>query len=347
MPKKQSPAKKKGHKKIIILGATIIVIVALASLIFPYISGGTSHAATIRIPRDATRENVSDTLTKYFGEEYASKVVRLLPDGEALARRHGAYDVPEGTSPIQGVNILTRGAQTPQRITINGVRQFDSFLPRIAAKFDFSADSLRKVLYSDSVLHHYGLQSPEQAQAIFLNDSYEFYWTATPQEVISKIADNYEKFWNEERRAKAAELGVTPLQLTIIASIVDEETNASAEKGAVGRLYLNRLQRGMKLQADPTVRYAVGDFTIRRVTGKHLQTDSPYNTYRYKGLPPGPIRTTSKQTLQAILDSEPSDYIYMCAKEDFSGTHRFANTYDEHLRNAKLYQAALDSLNIK
>ncbi|MDE6028396.1 MAG: endolytic transglycosylase MltG, partial [Muribaculaceae bacterium] len=130
-------------------------------------------------------------------------------------------------------------------------------------------------------------------------------------------------------------------------SIVDEETNAKEEKGAIGRLYINRLKKGMKLQADPTVRFALNDFTIRRVKGEHLKADSPYNTYRYPGLPPGPIRTTGKTTIDLLLDSAPNDYLFMCAKEDFSGTHNFASTYAEHQENARKYQKALDVRGIK
>ncbi|MDE5675491.1 MAG: endolytic transglycosylase MltG, partial [Muribaculaceae bacterium] len=151
----------------------------------------------------------------------------------------------------------------------------------------------------------------------------------------------------EERIQKAKDLGLTPAQLMTIASIVDEETNKLDEKDEIGRLYINRYLKGMKLQADPTVKYAVGDFSLRRILNTHLKTSSPYNTYLNTGLPPGPIRTTSVATIDQILNSKPSDAIYMCAKEDFSGYHNFAATYKEHLANAKRYQAALNRRGIK
>lgn len=335
-------------RKYWVAGFLCVLLAALCLFFLPLLLSSAATSATIRIPREATPRNISDTLTKYFGADYASKVMRLIPDNpEKLAGRFGAYEVAEGTSPAMAARTLTHGAQTPLRLTINGVRDFNSFLPRIAARFSFPTDSLRALLNSPEFLRKHNLSRPEEAQALFLNDSYDFYWTATPEQVAEKIIDNYESFWTEERTAKARRMGVSPLQLTIIASIVDEETNAAEEKGTVGRLYINRLNKGMRLQADPTVRFALKDFTIKRVTGKHLGVDSPYNTYRVSGLPPGPIRTTSAATLQAILDSEPSDYLYMCAREDFSGRHNFAATYEQHQRNARRYQAALDSIGIK
>ncbi|MDE6683040.1 MAG: endolytic transglycosylase MltG, partial [Muribaculaceae bacterium] len=240
---------------------------------------------------------------------------------------------------------LTHGAQTPVKITINGFRSLDNLTSRISAKLDFPADSLRKILADPEVMSPYGL-TPDQALALFVDDTYELYWTASPEDVVKKIGANYLSLWNDKRRNRATILGLSPAQVMTICSIVDEETNAESEKGTIGRLYINRLNRGMKLQADPTVRFALDDFSIRRVKGEHLKADSPYNTYRYPGLPPGPIRTTGKTTIDLVLDSPANDYIFMCAKEDFSGTHNFASNYAEHQENARKYQKALDARGI-
>ncbi len=335
-------------KKYWILGTAGTVVLAACILFLPLLTVSSAHSATIRIPRGADGRVLKDSLSKYFGDEYASTVMRVMTkDKEKLALRFGAYEIPEGTSALKASHILSRGAETPFNLVINGVRDLDSFLPRIAARFYFPTDSLREALKKEDVLREHGLTDSRQLPAIFLNDTYTFFWSASPDKVVAKIADNYDSFWTPERRQKAAALGLTPVEVSIIASIVDEETNLQSEKGRVGRLYINRLHKGMKLQADPTVRFAANDFTIKRVTGRHLSIDSPYNTYKIKGLPPGPIRTTSKATLQAILDSEPSDDLYMCAKEDFSGAHNFAADYEQHLANARRYQAALDSLGIK
>lgn len=336
------------RRLILIAGAVIVCIMAAAAfLIAPYFFTGTAEAAVIRIPRQATSANVTDSLTKYFGDDFAGRTTKVFTKlVKNPADRYGAYDIPEGTSPASAARILARGAQQQVTLTINGVREFLPFADRIARKFDFSGDDLRAALADPALLSKYGL-TPEQAPSLFFNATYYLYWTDTPQEVIEKVGKNYDSVWNADRKRKAEALGLTPAEVMTIASIVDEETNQISEKGRVGRLYINRLKKGMRLQADPTVRFALKDFTIKRVTGQHLQAPGPYNTYRVNGLPPGPIRTTSVATVDAILDSEPSDDIYMCAREDFSGFHNFAPDYATHLENARRYQKALDERGIK
>lgn len=334
-------------RKIYLLSGLAVIIILLLFLLFPFVMDKTKAEAPIRIPRNADREMVRDSLSKYYGEKFAERVLKIahFPDNDP-ARRRGYYLIPAGVNPISVARRLTHGAQTPVRITINGFRSFDNMTERIASRLDFPADSLRALLKDPAVLSPYGL-TPDQALALFVDDSYEVYWSASPREVIKKIGDNYKALWNDSRQNKAAILGLSPAEVMTLASIVDEESNATQEKGAIGRLYINRLHKKMKLQSDPTVRFALNDFTIRRVTGKHLQVNSPYNTYRFAGLPPGPIRTTGKETIDLILNSEPNDYIFMCAKEDFSGTHNFATNYEEHLQNARRYQKALDERGIK
>lgn len=331
---------------IAIWSAVAIVIVAVLAVALPLLATGASRGVTIRIPKNATEQELRDSLTQHLGEDYAGRVVSIVKAGGAdLAKRHGAYRIEEGMSPAKAARVLTRGMQQPVRITINGFRTLDNLAERVAAKFDFTAEDLLNYLRDPATAEHYGL-TPDQIMAVFVDDTYEAYWTATPQSLVGKIGDNYGKLWNADRREKASRLGITPAQAMIIASIVDEETNKADEKGMVARVYINRLRKGMRLQADPTVKYAVGDFSIKRITKKHLATESPYNTYRVNGLPPGPIRTTSRQTIDALLDSPETDVIYMCAREDFSGYHNFTASYEEHLRNARRYQDALDKLQI-
>jgi UPF0755 protein len=334
------------RRAVVIFVIIAVVIAAVALFAAPYFLSGAAHAAVIRIPRQATTATLTDSLTKYFGDDYARRTSRIFSTLTSnTAERYGAYEIPEGSSPAEAAKILARGQQYTVKLTINGVREFMPFADRIAAKFDFSGDDLRQALSNPDFLKPYGL-TPEQAPDLFINDTYYLYWTDSPQAVIEKVGAYYNKVWNKERRDKAAALGLTPADVMTIASIVDEESNQLSEKGRIGRLYINRLNHNMRLQADPTVRFALKDFTIKRVTGAHLNAPGPYNTYRVNGLPPGPIRTTDVATIDAILDSAPSDDLYMCAKEDFSGFHNFASTYEEHLANARRYQEALDARGI-
>ena len=210
---------------------------------------------------------------------------------------------------------------------------------RIASQLQCTPDEFMRAC--EEVLPDSGF-SRQNFPAAFIPDSYEFYWSATPANVVRRLLDYRNRFWNKERRAKAKELNLTPAQVATVASIVEEETAKADEKPKVARLYLNRLKKGIKLQADPTVKFASGDFSLRRITGKYLAIESPYNTYKVNGLPPGPIRIPAGSTIDAVLNAPQHDYIYMCAKEDFSGYHNFASDYSTHMANARRYQAELN-----
>ncbi|MBD5264919.1 MAG: endolytic transglycosylase MltG [Bacteroides sp.] len=343
-----SPKQKTGRKRFIAIGV-VAAMVVVGFLIFtlPLVMVKAPEKAVIRIPINASSENVRDSISKYLGDSFAAKVMRVAwLRGSDFSNRHGAYLIEEGLSPLRAERRLSQGAQHPLTITINGFRTLPTLTERVSRRLDFSTDSLAAALADKNILSQYGL-SKQQAIALFIDDSYELYWSASPQQLIEKIGANYNRVWNKQRRDKAAALGLSPAEVMTLASIVDEESNKLDEKGKIGRLYINRIKTGMPLQADPTVRFALNDFTIRRVRAAHLKVNSPYNTYLKPGLPPGPIRTTSVATIDAILNSEPSNHLYMCAKEDFSGYHNFASTYPEHLANARRYQKALDARGIK
>lgn len=311
-------------------------------LVAPMLINGTDHDALIRVPANATLDQVEDSVAKYFGESYASRVKRLINvRGTDMTRRHGAYRIRKGDTPFMAMRRLTSGGREPIRITINGFRSLDELTYRVASRMEYTPDSIREVLKDTVLLSRYGL-TRRQALSLFIEDTYETYWASSPLTIVERIGHHYMTVWNGRRRALAAKINLTPAEVMTLASIVDEETNKLDEKGKIARVYINRLQTGMKLQADPTVRFAVGDFSIRRITGTHLEIESPYNTYIHYGLPPGPIRTTSTATIDAILNSAPSDDIYMCAREDMSGYHNFASTYEEHLENARRYQEELN-----
>lgn len=319
----------------------VILICGLGGYLW-LLAGKSPSSALVKIPANATSVQLKDSLSKYLGDGYAAKVTRLVKmRGTDLTTRHGAYLIEAGWSPLTAMRRLTGGPQHPLTMTINGFRQRDVLQQKMAAKFDFSPDSIARVMADADVMDAYGL-TPEQSLSLFLNDSYDFYWNVSPDAVVKKVGAHYLDVWNQSRRDKAAALGLSPADVMTLASIVDEETNAMEEKGTIGRLYINRLKIGMPLQADPTVRYAGGDFSVKRITSAMTKLDHPYNTYRNQGLPPGPIRTSSVETIDAILDSQPHDFIYMCAKEDFSGRHNFAKTYAEHEANARRYKRELD-----
>lgn len=342
----QSRKKKSKHnlkrRYMIVVAVVFVVALCAAGGYVWLLAGKAPTSALIKVPKDATSAQLKDSISKYLGEGYATKVTRLVGmRGTDLSARHGAYLIEAGWSPLTAMRRLTGGPQHPLTMTINGFRQRQVLQDKVSAKFDFTSDSIAKVLADAAMMNQYGL-TPEQSMSLFLNDSYDFYWNVSPEAIVKKVGDHYLDVWNQSRRDKAAALGLTPAEVMTLASIVDEETNAKEEKGTIGRLYINRLKIGMPLQADPTVRFAGGDFSVKRITSNMTKVDHPYNTYRNKGLPPGPIRTTSVETIDAILDSQPNDYIYMCAKEDFSGRHNFAKTYAEHEANARRYKRELD-----
>lgn len=326
---------------IFILGGIILLYIFL-----PAVANKSQSRQLIKIPANATTEMVRDSLAKHYGQKFADKVVLMSKlHNTDFSKRHGAYMVDSGISPVKTERILSSGAQHPMVVVINNARGIDILSQKVAKNLDFSPDSLVNFLNDKEFLAQYGL-TPSQALALFLDDSYQVFWNASPKSVTEKIGSNYKKIWNEQRLNKAKALGLSPAEVITLASIVDEETNKADEKPQVARLYLNRLDKGMKLQADPTVKFALGDFSLRRIRGEHLKVESPYNTYKITGLPPGPIRTVTVKDIDAVLDAPVHDYVYMCAKDDFSGYHNFAKDYNTHMQNARKYQKALNRRNI-
>lgn len=298
----------------------------------------------VYIPNSATEQSVRDSLESHLGTVGTNAfVLWRLMDG-SLSAAHGAYLFKSGDNAIGISRKIKQGRQTPVKVTINNVRTIRQLSQRVAAKMEW--DSGDFIAACNKVLPEAGFKVAEYPAA-FLPDTYEFYWTASAETVVSKLLDYRNRFWNDERRNKAKSLGLTPVKTATLASIVEEETNVADERPIVARLYLNRLEKGMMLQADPTVKFAVGDMSIRRIVGKHLAVESPYNTYRNAGLPPGPIRVAEKSAIDAVLDAPEHRYIYMCAKEDFSGRHNFATDYVTHQRNAARYRTELNRRNIR
>ncbi len=253
----------------------------------------------------------------------------------------GRYALKKGMNSNQAVNILRSGLQDPVNVTFNNCRFKEDLAGKVSKYIHADSLSLLHLFYDEDQIEKYGFTT-ETYRAMFIPNTYEFYWTTTAKQFAERMKTEYDRFWNDERKKKAEEVNLTPVEVTILASIVQSETIKKDELSTVAGLYLNRLKRGQLLQADPTVKYAIGDFSLKRILNSHLEIDSPYNTYKYVGLPPGPINFPEIATIDAVLNYEKHNFIYMCAKEDFSGYHNFASTLSEHNRNAAKYRAALD-----
>lgn len=336
-------------KKIKFIIITVAVIMLLGGTALYYVwsllnSAYQGETVRIFIPRNSTSDAVRDSLHTRLGD-FGVKVYNIWSARDGSPQRaHGSYVVKPGERALSLSNALRSGHETPLRVSFNNIRTLDALAERISGRMELSSDEFLSAC--DSILPAKGFKQNEYIAA-FLPDTYEFYWSSSAENVVKKLSGVRDAFWNESRRAKASEMGLTPVKIATLASIVEEETAKSDERGKVARLYINRLSKGMLLQADPTVKYAVGDFALRRILGRHLSVDSPYNTYKYAGLPPGPIRMPERKTLEAVLDAPLHPFLYMCAKEDFSGYHNFSTDYATHLDNARRYQRELNRRGIK
>ena len=240
---------------------------------------------------------------------------------------------------------FSRGHQKPVKLIINNLRTLEQLASQIDDQLMLDSVSLITYLHNEENMAKLGY-TKETLPALFIPNTYEVYWNMSITDFIQRMEREHKLFWNDERTKKADLIGFTPIEIATIASIVEEETNAKSEQPTVAGLYINRLKRGMLLQADPTIKFAHQDFAMKRILNKDLEIDSPYNTYKNTGLPPGPIRFASISGLNSVLNYEEHNYLYMCAKEDFSGLHNFATNLSEHMRNARKYWQALNRLKI-
>lgn len=339
--------RKRKRSPLLWIGLLILALGLFAAYkVFGPNTGQLSQGEYLYIRTGATYEDVRRSLQEgdYLGDMWSFELLAKQAGYPARVKA-GKYKINRGMSNYNIVRVLRSGRQTPVKLVINKVRTKQDIARLIGTQLEADSNKLLQLLSDSGFCVTYGLDTNTIMCAI-IPDTYEFYWNTGAEKAFSKIQDNYKVFWNDNRKQLAATKKLSLQQIAIIASIVEEETNMNDEKGNVASVYINRYNKGMRLQADPTVKFAVGDFTLRRITGVHLQTLSPYNTYLNSGLPPGPICTPSKKTLDAVLNSPSTDYIYFCAKEDFSGYHRFASNYNDHMKNARLYQQALDARGI-
>lgn len=337
-------------KKKYVLRGIAVVAVALAilggiaaSMIFssPYKGSQTVY---LYIDHD---DNVDSVVSKLDKIGVCTKGFKLLCKVRSYNVRSGKYAINESISSSWKLfQKLRNGQQEPVKLCVPSVRTLDKLAGTMTRNIMLDSLEVLNALQDSSFIAKYNY-TKETLPALFIPDTYECFWDITLDKLMDKLVQENKKFWNDERMQKADKLNMSTTEVYTLASIVDEETANNGEKPMIAELYLNRLEKNMPLQADPTIKVAVGDWSLRRILNEHLKVESPYNTYLHTGLTPGPLRITSIAGIDAVLNHAEHDYIFMCAKEDFSGTHNFAVTYDEHLKNAKRYTNALNARGIK
>ena len=338
--------------KKILLSTLLIILLIGAFLAWAIFGSGTSFSGKkyeLYIPTGANFDEVLSTLDRDHVLKNASVFKWLAGRMEIPQKlKAGKYEIESGTSILQLTRMLHNGRQTPVNMVITKLRTKEDFA-RFAGK-QLECDSAAILSYLDNTdsLKKYGLDSNTALTAVIPN-TYTMYWNTTAPRLYKRLYGESQKFWTDERKQKASKLGLSETEVYTLASILEEETNKYDEMPTMASVYINRLRKGMRLSADPTVKYALRNFSIKRITFNHINSvaESPFNTYRHEGLPPGPICIPSQKTIDATLDALSTDYLFFCAKPDFSGYHNFTGDEQEHFKNAKAYQRALDSLMIK
>lgn len=331
------------RKKVIVSSFLIILLAGL--LIFRKYSAlkiATGDSRELLIP---TGSSYSDAF--FFLDSVVEidnpKLFHFLAERKKYTTRvkPGRYIIEPGMTYPNLIDMLRSGKQTPVNVTFNNVRTLGQLAGKVASRLEPDSLDLINFLADESNYSSDGF-TKETVIAVFIPDTYQFFWNTDAKGFYSRMLKEYRSFWSAERQAKAREKNLSPVEVSTLASIVDEEVAKNDEKPRIAGVYINRLRIGMPLQADPTIRFALNDFTITRVLRKHLQVESPYNTYKNKGLPPGPVNCPSRNGIESVLNAENHNYLYFVARPDFSGYHNFSRTLSEHNRYASLYQRELN-----
>ena len=340
---------KKISSRVYLYVATVGLALVAGLVAFHLLTSVSKSDSTVYlyIDDDDTQDSVFvklQPLTSSAGLASLSALLRHSNYSEHV--RSGRYVIEPSDGPITVFRRLKNGQQTSLNLTIPEVRTLDRLAAVLGQKLMLDSATIADALYSQETCQRFGYDTTTIA-AMFVPNTYDVYWNMSTDRLLERMQREHDRFWQGEREAKAAQMQLTPVEICTLASIIDEETANNAEKPMIAGMYLNRLKQNMPLQADPTIKFALKQFELRRIWQKLLRIDSPYNTYMYEGLPPGPIKIASIKGIDAVLNAVDHDYLYMCAKEDFSGTHNFAATYQEHLKNAARYAKALNERGIK
>jgi UPF0755 protein len=336
--------------KIIIISVTILLATAAAITAFTWfitVRNNISHQDVVLIYKNTSVEQLTTILEEKkilrssISFTIASKIWRL--EGRV---KPGRYVLEPDMSDKEITRMFKLGLQQPHNLVISGnIRRMDKLASVISSAISADSATVYSTLTNDSIINSLGFNK-ETFPAMFILNTYEIYWTTTPTSLLHRLHQEYRNFWTNERKRKAASINLNPTEVSILASIVAMESNIKEEHPVIAGVYINRLNRGIPLQADPTIKFALNDPGIKRILYKHLEIDSPYNTYARVGLPPGPIALPSPSIIDAVLDYDNHNYLYFCASSKLDGTHLFSRTLSEHNRKAREYHRAINKLNL-
>lgn len=339
----------RNHKILLILVAVIGITASglmLNAFILPNLNGNGNKKQYLFVYPEQTWSDVINTLTEMevVNSTFSLKLAIALKYAD-MPPKTGKYDIEPNLSNRYLLNRIAHGLQSKIILRVVSTRNTQQVARNLSRQLMVDSTSLMKQFHNPTLLEKYEL-TPSNSLCLFLPFNAEITWDTPIEEIIQLIEKEYTTFWNDNRKQLAKKINLTPSEIHILASIVEEETNNFEDKKMVAGLYINRLRKDMLLQADPTVRYATGNFSLNRILKRHLAINSPFNTYIYKGLPPAPIRIPTQESIDAVLNYTKHPYVYMVAKSDFSGTHNFSRTFDEHLRKARAYQKQLNKRGI-
>ena len=347
---------KKQIRAILYITALILLILLIAGGLTAYrfheyiydsnMSVDSQNASFLYIPTNSSYDDVCQLLNEFgLKDEKSFRWVAGKMNYPAKVKA-GRYRLTDGMSNLELVRMLRSGRQIPVNVTFNNIRLLPQLAGAAAAYIEADSADIMALL-ADSIFLADELKHTHQTiLSLFIPNTYELFWNTSAKGFLDRMAKEYDRFWTESRLEKAREADMTRLQVSTLASIIEEETQMDSEKPTMAGVYINRLKQDIPLQADPTLKFAIGDFTIRRVLNKHKELESPYNTYLNTGLPPGPICVPSITTIDAVLHYVKHDYLFFCAKDDLSGYHNFARTLEQHNRNARAYQKTLNKMKI-
>jgi UPF0755 protein len=302
--------------------------------------------AYVFIPKGSSIQDVADSLQEQGNVENLVGfmfISKLMKYDENV--KPGYYRLQPDMTNVEAIRKLRSGDQDPVKVTFTASSGIESAAWKLTKNLAITEQEFLDYLMQDSVIEQLGF-TKETLPSMFIPNTYEMYYTSSPKTVVNRLKREYDRFWNDSRKSKAEAMNYSPVEVSTLASIVFGETKVNREMPTVAGLYLNRMNKGMRLESDPTVLFALGDTSVRRVLLKHLQINSPYNTYKRKGLPPGPINIPPIAAIDAVLNPDEHDYLFMVAKETFDGSHYFTASYNQHLRNARKYQKALNKLKV-